>query len=129
VAVDAALAAVGGGTEAGEFAEFVGHVGLVVVAAIQRYASPVDTVAGSGRCHDLMEAPEAEVALGSDADLLAETLAELARRPAQAARRGSQWPRAAAANAPMRGSESSAASACWMWFVEAAGDARFSSHR
>jgi hypothetical protein len=84
--------AVGGGVvrgaEAGEGVEVVGEVGLVVVAAGEGEFGPVDVGAAVHELDGLLEALDAAVEFGGDADLLAEELGEAAGADADVAGEG-----------------------------------------
>lgn len=67
-----------GGAQAGEGVEVVGEVRLVVVAAGEGEIGPVDVVATMHLLDGLLEALDAAVELGGDADLFAEKLGEAA---------------------------------------------------
>jgi hypothetical protein len=66
------------GAEAGEGVEVVGEVGLVVVAAGQSEFGPADVDAAVHLLDGLLEALDAAVELGGDADLFGEELGESA---------------------------------------------------
>jgi hypothetical protein len=74
-----------GGAEAGEGAEVVGEVGLVVVAAGEGEFGPADVGAAVHLLDSLLEALNAAVEFGGDADLLVETLGETAGAEADVA--------------------------------------------
>ena len=67
-----------GGAEAGEGVEVVGEVGLVVVAAGESEFCPMDVVAAVHVLDGLLEALDAAVEFGGDADVFAEELREAA---------------------------------------------------
>ena len=77
-----------GGAQAGEGLEVVGEVGLVVVAAGEGEFGPVDVGAAVEELDGLLEALDAAVEFGGDADLLAELLGETARAEADVAGEG-----------------------------------------
>jgi hypothetical protein len=74
---------VAGWAEAGEGLEVVGEVGLVVVAAGKGELGPVDVGSAVEELDGLLEALDAAVELGGDADLLAEELGEAAGADAE----------------------------------------------
>ena len=74
-----------GGAQAGEGVEVVGEVGLVVVAAGEGELGPVDVGAAVDELDGLLEALDAAVEFGGDADLFAEELGEAARADADVA--------------------------------------------
>ena len=74
-----------GGAEAGEGVEVVGEVGLVVVAAGEGQLGPWNVEAAVHRLNGLLEALDAAVELGGDADLFAEELRDAARAVADLA--------------------------------------------
>jgi hypothetical protein len=78
VGPDALGGGVVGGTKAGEGAEVVGEVGLVVVAAGKGELGPGNLGTAVHLLDGLLEALDAAVELGGDADLLVETLREAA---------------------------------------------------
>ena len=78
VGPDAVGGGVVGGAEAGEGAEVVGEVGLVVVAAGEGQVGPADVSALVHELEGLLKALDAAVELGGDADLLVEALGEAA---------------------------------------------------
>ena len=85
VGPDAIGGGVVGGAEAGEGAEVVGEVGLVVVAAGEGELGPGDVGTVVHELKGLLEALDAAVELGGDADLLVEALGEAARAEAGSA--------------------------------------------
>src|SRR6266853_2105271 len=76
------------GAEAGEGVEVVGEVGLVVVAAGEGELGPVDVGSAVDELDGLLEALDAAVEFGGDADLLAEELGEAARADSDVAGEG-----------------------------------------
>ncbi len=66
------------GAEAGEGTEVVGEVGLIVVAAGEGELGPGDVGATIHLLDGLLEALDAAVEFGRDADLLVEALGEAA---------------------------------------------------
>jgi len=66
------------GAEAGEGVEVVDEVGLVVIAAGEGELGPVDVVAAVHVLDSLLEALDAAVEFGRDADVIAEELGEAA---------------------------------------------------
>jgi hypothetical protein len=78
VGPDAVGAGVIGGAEAGEGAEVVGEVRLVVVAAGESELGPANVAAAVHLLKGLLKALDAAVEFGGDADLLVEALGEAA---------------------------------------------------
>ena len=78
VGPDAVGGGVVGGAESGEGAEVVGEVGLVVVAAGEGEIGPADVGSLMHLLDSLLEALDAAVELGGDANLLVEALGEAA---------------------------------------------------
>jgi len=78
VGPDAVSGGVVGGTKAGEGAEVVGEVRLVVVPAGEGKVGPADVGALVHELNGLLEALDAAVELGGDADVLVEALGEAA---------------------------------------------------
>src|SRR3546814_12313890 len=78
--VVAAACEPGRGRQPGEGAEFVDQVRLVVEAAVNGDAGPVDGAVAVHLCDQAPEPLQARVALGLHPDLFAEQLAKAARR-------------------------------------------------
>jgi len=78
VGPDALGGGVVGGAETGEGAEVVGEVGLVVVATGEGELGPGDVGTTIHLLNGLLEALDAAVKFGGDADLLVEALGEAA---------------------------------------------------
>src|SRR5262249_20215731 len=75
---------VAGGAHAGERAEIVDEVGLVVVAAVEGDRGPFDGAAGGGSLDGALEAADAAEQFGRKAGLFAEELDESAGAEADA---------------------------------------------
>ena len=76
VGPDAVSGGVVGGTKAGEGAEVVGEVRLVVVPAGEGKVGPADVGALVHELEGLLKALDAAIELGGDADLLVEAFGE-----------------------------------------------------
>ena len=81
-----AVGGVGGGVDAGEGAELVGEVGLVVVAAVESKFSPAYVCSCVKLVNGALEALDSAPDLGREADCFAENLGKAALAPADLAR-------------------------------------------
>src|SRR5690349_12755559 len=73
-------AQIGAGTDAGEDAELVDEVRLIVVATVQREARPVDASLGADGVdapHSSLEAADTSIVLGREAHFLLEEAREM----------------------------------------------------